>query len=272
MIPSIDAPRLIYLIKVVGEDEATPEDRGSADWITAGAAKPKRSFRIDTEEVEARKVAIFATVEDKLLRDVTSFETWVREDLMDEMMETINDALLFNDPAVNPNAPLGIITNAVQYTATPSYDQAIDDPNIIDCIIASIALMKFNREMPMVAWISNDTWYRIHHLKATDGHWLNNNLVYVNNMGELFIAGVRIMATDKDDVPSTHLLVIGEDCFKIRAYGNMVLERGMNGEDFREDKTSFRGYQEFLSYIPVHRENGVIYDTFDNIIAAIGTP
>jgi hypothetical protein len=52
----------------------------------------------------------------------------------------------------------------------------------------------------------------------------------------------------------------------------MVLETGLNGEDFREDKTSFRGYQEFLSYLPENNENGVVYDTFANIYAAILKP
>ena len=271
-IPSIDVPKLIYLIKVEGEDEDPVADRGGADWIDSGEAKPKRSFKLDTEEVEAKKVAIFATVEDKLLRDVTSFETWMREDLMDEMKEAINDGLLNNDPGTNAKAPLGLKTNAIQYSATPAYDEKIENPNYIDDIIATLALMRFNKEVPMVVWISSDVWYRIHHLKATDGKWLNNNLVYVNNAGELFIAGVPVKPTDEEDIPSTHLLAIAANCFKIRAYGNMILERGLNGSDFREDKTSFRGYQEFLSYIPSHRQNGVVYDTFANIEAAIAVP
>ena len=270
-IQTINVPTLVYLIKVeIGDTNPTSGDPGGAAWILSGAAKPKRSFRVTTGTVEAKKVAIFGTVEDKLLRDVASLENWIREDFMDEMRETINDGLLNNNPAVDANAPLGLKTNAIQYTATPAYDATIVAPNYIDDLIATFALMAFNKEEAGIAFVSSDVYYRIMHLKATDEKWLNNNLVYVNNMNELYIAGVRIVWVDEEDVPSTHVLVIARDLgFKIKAYGPMVFERGLNGEDFREDKTSYRGYQEFLSYIPENRENSVLYDTWANIEAAI---
>lgn len=270
-IQTINVPKLIYLIKVEeGDTNPVSGDPGGAAWILSGQAKPKRSFRVTTGESEAKKVAIFGTVEDKLLRDVSSLENWIREDFMDEMRETINDGLLNNNPAVNPLAPLGLKTNAIQYVSSPAYDNTIEDPNYIDMIIAAIARMRFLKEEPGMAFISSDVFYRIMHLKATDGKWLNNNLVYINNLGELYIAGVHVIDADEEDVPSTHLLLVGRDLgFKIYAYGNMVFERGLNGTDFREDKTSYRGYQEFLTFIPENRENSVLYDTFVNIEAAI---
>ena len=273
-IRTINVPKLIYLVKVeLGDTNPTSGDPGGADWILSGQIKPKRSFRVTTGEVEAKKVAIFATVEDKLLRDVASLENWIREDLMDEMREKINDGLLNNNPAVNALAPLGLKTNAIQFTPSPAYDNTIEDPNYIDEIIAAIALFRYNKEEAGIVFIASDVWYRIMHLKATDGKWLNNNLVYVNNLGELYIAGVRVVAADEEDIPSTHILVVGADLgFKIYAYGPMVFERGLNGEDFRYDRTSYRAYQEFLSFIPENRENSVLYDTFANIEAAIIAP
>jgi hypothetical protein len=43
----------------------------------------------------------------------------------------------------------------------------------------------------------------------------------------------------------------------------------LNGEDFRYDRTSYRGYQEVLSYIAEQRENSVVYDTLANIATGI---
>lgn len=273
-IPSISVPTLYYLEKeVIGDTNPTSGDPGAAGWIASGAAKPKRSFRLKTGKVEAKKVAIFATIEDKLLRDVASMRNWILDDLTDEMREAINDGLLNNNPAVDANAPLGLKTNAVQYSVTPAFEDAIDDPNEIDAMIAVLAFMVENKETPGSLHVSSDIFYRIHNLKATDGKYLNNNLIYVNNLGQLFIAGTQVFAEDSEDVPSTHILAISNDNpFKIRAYGGMTLEPGLNGENFREDKTSFRGYQEFLSYLPENRENGVVYDTFANIYAAILKP
>lgn len=270
-IQTINAPKLIFLVKVeIGSGGESDTDAGGADWIVSGAAKPQRSFRVTTGEVEAKKVAIFGTVEDKLLRDVPSLENWIREDFSDEMRETYNDALLNNNPGVNAEAPLGLKQNAIQYSPSVAFDSSIVDPNEIDSIVAAIAYMDTLKEKPDRVFVSGDIFYKIMILKDSQGRYQNNGLVYINNIGQLYIGGVLVVPSDDEDVPSTHLLATGLDLgFKIKNYGPMVFERGLNGSDFREDKTSFRGYQECLSYIPEHRYNSVLYDTFANIMAAI---
>lgn len=270
-IQTINVPTLVYLIKVeIGDGNPTAGDPGGADWILSGAAKPQRSFRVTTGTVNAKKVAIFGTVEDKLLRDVASLENWIREDFMLEMREKINDGLLNNNPAINANAPLGLKVNAIQYSPTPAFTLSVADATYIDALIATFALFTHNKEEAAIAFVSSDIFYRILSLKDTQARYLNNPLVYTNAIGELYIAGVHIIWADEEDVPSDHVLVIGVDLgFKIKAYGNLVFERGLNGEDFRYDRTSYRGYQEFLTYIPENRENSVLYDSWANIFAAI---
>ena len=272
-VTSISVPKLYYLEKEeVGDTEATAGDPGSADWITSGGEKPKRSFRLKTGEVEAKKVAIFGTVEDKLLRDVASMENWIREDFMNEMLKKYNDGLLNNDPSVNPDAPLGMKTNAVAFTATPAFDGTFANgaSNLIDQIVATAAFMANNNESPSKVFIADDNFYSLHVLKANDSKYLNNDMVYTNAVGQLFIAGIEVVKVDNLDVQSTHLLMISQDLgFKVRNYGSMVFERGLNGEDFRYDRTSYRGYQEVLSYIAEQRENSVVYDTLANIATGI---
>lgn len=273
-IRTINVPKLVYLVKVEdGDDGDTSEgDSGGAGWIASGEIKPLRSFRVTTGEVEAKKCAIFGTVEDKLLRDVASLENWIREDFMDEMKEDINDGLLNNDPDTDPDAPLGLLTNAIQYTATPAYADKFtaNSTNYIDQMFAVFARMAYNKEEAGIAFVSSDVYYQIMHLKDSEDRYQNNNLVYTNALGQLFIGGVQIVMADQEDIPGTNVLVVARDLgFKIYAYGPMVFERGLNGEDFRYDRTSFRGYQEFMSFIPENRENSVLYDTWANIKAAI---
>lgn len=272
-ITSINVPKLYYLEKEeVGDTNPTSGDPGGADWITSGAAKPKRSFRLKTGEVEAKKVAIFGTIEDKLLRDVASMENWIREDFMDEIMEKYNDGLLNNDPGVTPEAPLGMKTDASTFTVVTALNDifALGASNIIDQIIAAAATMRDRKETPSKVFISSNNFYLIHILKANDGKYLKEGLVYTNSIGQLFIAGVEVVPVDSEDVADTHLLMISTNVgFKIRNYGSMVFERGLNGEDFREDKTSYRGYQEVLSYLPEQRQNSVMYDTLANIALGI---
>lgn len=273
-IGSIAVPKLIYLVKIEdGDDEGSSAgDSGGADWILSSEAKPKRSFRVTTGESEAKKIAIFGTIEDKLLKDVSSLENWVREDFMDEIMEKYNDGLLNNNPSVDPDAPLGMKTNAIQFTATPAFANkyVATESNYIDQVLAALAMMAYNRETAGTAYVSSDVYYAILGLKDTSLRYQNSGLVYTNSLGELFVFGTKLYAADQEDIPSTHLLVTGADLgFKMLNYGPLVFERGLNGEDFRYDRTSYRGYQEVLSYLPTHRENSVMYDTWANITAGI---
>lgn len=273
-IRTISVPTLIFLIKVEdGDDEdSISGDSGGAAWIECGAEKPKRSFRVTTGEARAKKVAIFGTVDDCLLQDVPSLERWLREDFSDEMREEINSGLLSNNPSVNDDAPQGLTYAAKQFTASPAFAGYFTNATstYIDQLIAVFASMRYSREEAGIAFVSSDVWYLIHALKDSNERYQNQNMVYTDTMGRVWIAGVLIVPVDQEDVPSTHVLVIGKDLgFKIYAYGAMTFERGLNADDFRKDKTSFRGYQRFLSFIPEHRENSVVYDTWANIEAAI---
>lgn len=269
-IPSIDAPTLVYLekIEVAGED-GSQEDTGGAEWIASGAQKPMRSFRVTSNKVEAKKVAIFGTVEDKLLRDVPSLRNWIQTDFTQEIREAYNDALLNNDPATDEDAPLGLKENAVQYSDVADF--IIANPNDIDAIIAAIAQLARNHEEAAYVAVSSDKYYQLFAMKDSQQRYQNANLVYVSTLGTLYVAGVPVIMADVEDIPTTHLMAVGVDGFQIRNYGPMVFEAGLNGEDFRYDRTSFRAYQEVLSYIPSHRYESVIYDTFANIKAAIAS-
>lgn len=273
-IQTINVPTLVYLQKVeIGDANVTAGDPGGADWILSGQIKPQRSFRVTSATVDAKKVAIFGTVEDKLLRDVPSLQNWIQEDFMLEMLEKINDGLLNNNPAINADAPLGLKINAIQFTATPAFNQTIANVTYIDALIAVFALFIQNKEEALQAFVSSDVYYRILSLKDLQARYQNNPLIYTNALGDLYIAGVKIMWADEEDIPSDHLLVTGVDLgFKIKAYSTMVFERGLNGEDFRYDRTSFRSWQEFLTYIPSNRYNSVLYDSWANVFAAIATP
>lgn len=274
-IRTINVPYLIYIEKVeIGDTNPTSGDPGGAAWIESGQAKPKRSFRIKAVRADAKKLAIFGTIEDCLLQDIPSFDNWIKTDFKEQLDEVANTGLLRGNPAVNALEPYGIITNASQYVVTPAFDETVLAANYIDDIIASAASMVTNSKYAAgMAFVSHDVWFRIISLKSTDERYLNNPLVYVSSFGELWIAGVHIIAVDADDIPSTHLLMVAVDAgFKIFRYGNAGIETGLNGEDFREDKTSYRGWRRYLTYFPSNTRGSVIYDTWSNIEALIEIP
>lgn len=274
-IQNISVPYLIYLEKIeIGTGTAPNNGPGSAAWIESGEAKPKRSFRIQAVRADAKKLAIFGTIEDCLLMDIPSFDNWIRTDFQEQLDEVANNGLLRGNPAVNAKEPTGLITNASQYVVTLAFDETVTAANYIDAIIAAAASMVTNSKYAAErVFVSRDVWFRIIALKGTDERYLNNPLVYVSSLGELYIAGVHVVAVDAGDVPSTHLLMVGADLgFRILRYGNAGIETGLNGTDFQEDKTSYRGWRRYITYFPSNTRGSVIYDTFANIIALIEAP
>jgi HK97 family phage major capsid protein len=268
-IETVTSPTLYYMSKEeVSGSDASSEDTGGAQWIESAGQKPGRSFRVSSEKAEAKKLAIFGTISDKLLRDVASLESWVREDFMLELKEAFNDALLNSDGT--GLSPLGLLENAVSFSVTPAFATAIEEPNLIDVIAAMAASMAEAKENPWRAFISKDNFFKIHVLKDSQARYHANTNVFIDNFGRLYIAGVEVIGVDSEDIDATHVLMIGQDPgFKIKIYQNVVFERGLNGEDFRYDRTSYRSYQECLSYIPAHRYNSVQYDTISSVLSAI---
>lgn len=270
-ITSIEAPALVYLEKI--EKGALPdqENAGGAEWIKRGAQKPMRSFRLKATTVTAKKLAIFGTIEDELLRDVPSMEVWLREDFQEQMREKANDGLLNN--VSNPDAPIGLKANVSAFEATPAFEDKIVDANYIDVLLAAFAWMRYNNEYPEVAVVAADVRYAIIALKDRNARYQNSTEVYQDRLGNLYIGGVLIWDADQEDVSSEEFMVLAQDVgFKIREYQSMVFEAGLNGEDFRYDRTSYRAYREFLTYMPADRINTVIYDTFANALAQITAP
>ena len=61
--------------------------------------------------------------------------------------------------------------------------------------------MRYRREEAGIAFVASDVWYLIQHLKDNDLRYQNNNLVYTNNLGQLYIAGVLIVPVDQEVEP-----------------------------------------------------------------------
>lgn len=274
-IPTIDVPYLIYLEKIeIGTGTAPNNGAGSAAWIESGQAKPKRSFRIQAVRADAKKLAIFGTIEDCLLQDIPSFDNWIRTDFREQLDEVANTGLLRGNPSVNPLEPAGLLLNASQYVVTPAFDENVTAANYIDAIIAASASMVTNSKYAAgMAFVSHDVYYAMLSLKSNDERYLNNPLVYTDEFARLFIAGVMVVSVDAEDIPSTNLLLVAYDHgFKIFRYGGAEIETGLNGTDFQEDKTSYRGWRRYLTYFPANQRGSVMYDTWANILALISKP
>lgn len=268
-ITPVSAPTLYYMEKkLISGDSGSSSDTGAADFITVAGAKPGRSFRVTTGKAEAKKAAILATVADKLLRDIPSFENWIRNDLVPEVLHEYNDKLLNADGTGND--PLGLLENAIGFSVSTAFANAIPNPNLIDTLVAACASMRALKEQPGRILISDDNFYKLFVLKDQQSRYQNANLVYTNARGQVYVAGVPVFGVDDDDIDSDHFLLLGADLgFKVNNYNSLVFERGLNGEDFKYDRTSFRCFQEVLSYIPTHRYNSVMYDTLQNVESAI---
>src|SRR5699024_6442780 len=129
----------------------------------------------------------------------------------EEMNEAINDGILNGDTEVDPLQPNGIKKYATLFAPTAACTEQVQNATVIDAIFAIAAKMRVERENAGVIFVSWDMYYRIMSLKDANDRYQNNNLVYIDTLGNLYIAGVRIQGVDVEDVDDTHFLAISTD-------------------------------------------------------------
>jgi len=255
-----DAPAIIYMDKT--------NEEGAPATVADGGSKPLRSFRVTEQRADAYKIAAYSTVGDNLLRDVASFESWVREDLTRELVD-VAQTKLFSGAGSGSSDLLGITTNAVDIDGAliPSFAGAVTSPTEIDCVLAAIAQIAASNFMADTVVLNSEIFYKIMALKNADNDYLAAHAgVYFEN-GVLYIGGVRVVVSNV--VPSTHLLAFQSGLYKCFVYEDVVIEAGLNGTDFSEDQTSFRAYWRAITYLPSTKADGVFYDAFADVEAVL---
>jgi HK97 family phage major capsid protein len=240
------------VVKWIEEDVET----GSALFIDECVAKPDVSKTWKRNEATVRKVADYTRVCDEVLIYLDWAEQEIKMFLEKLVYKAIQEQII-NGDGLGQNLN-GITTQATAFVAG-SLAASVPMANEADAIAAMATQIACLGYSPNYAFVNCVDMFKMKQaLKATDGQYLDNR------------AGVTLV--DCPYIPAGSVLVGDFTKSEVRFLQNIIVEMGMNGEDFRENAVSLRAEAFLTHYIASNNANAFIYDTFANVIALINKP
>lgn len=240
------------IIKWIEEDTET----GTALFIDECVSKPDVSKTWKRNEAAVKKVAAYTQVCDEVLK----YLDWAEQEISLFLTKVVYKAIqeqIINGNGVGQN--LNGMTNQASAFVAGSLAASVPFANEADAIAAMATQVNCLGFTANYAFMNCTDIFKLKQgLKATDGQYLNA------------LTGVTIV--DCPYIAAGSVLVGDFSVSNVRFFEDINVEMGLNGEDFRLNAISMRGEAYLAHYIPSNGVNGLIYDTFANVIALIDKP
>lgn len=152
------------------EDETSRADgyrRGGiqAYWLAEAGTKLSSLPKFRQMELKLKKIVGLAYATDELLSDAAQLETWIMDNLPEELRFKAEDSV-FNGSGAG--MPIGIMTSLALITVAKETGQAADTV-VFDNVIKMYARM-WTRSLPNSAWyISGDVWPQLYKMSLAVG-------------------------------------------------------------------------------------------------------
>ncbi|MFD2597518.1 phage major capsid protein [Sphingobacterium corticis] len=235
---------------------------GNAEFLGEGELKPLRSFEYSQEESKAKKVAVAFKVTTESLQDISILADEIRQDGIEAVEDEVNDKLLNGDGTI-ATEPKGLIVQAAAFNVV---GLTVANPNNYDAIVAASLQVSMLRHTPNIAFVNSIDFTNLALTKGSDGHYIMP--LFATKDGErIQIAEIRVVKSDEIEVGS--VLVGDMRKFHVRPYGPYTIEIGTENDDLRKNLRTIIVERRLHAYIKKHDKTAFVYDTFDNIKAAI---
>jgi len=236
--------------------------QGSAAFIGPGVAKPPVSFELTTEISNAKKIAASEKIAIELLDDIEGMTSFVENELSYKVKARLNTTLMTG--TLSSTVPAGIQTVSVAYTLS---GVEAENPNNFDAIRAVVAQLRTGFfDGPITVFINPVDAANMDLTKSTDGVYLLPPFSTSNGMS---VAGATIVEDNNVAVGFLQAAVL--DLFKVLIYKDFRIAWGWENDDFTKNLVTVIGEVRLHSF---HSDNDAwafIYDSFEDVKAAIYT-
>lgn len=229
-------------------------DTGEADFIAPGDAKPGVSWVYETESSVAKKIAVSAKMATELLEDIDGFNAHVEEELAFQLFDKAN-LVLCGAGAATSTDPEGLQHMSTTYTLAGFKTK---NPNYWDCLLAGVTQLRKNKFRGQIIALVNPVDYAT--AKASKAI----------SQGQLFIPP-SVGATIVEDLNTAqgYIQFVATNYYNVRIYKPFVLKWGLDGTDFSHNQITSIAEMRLHVYHSENHDGFAIYDTLDNIKAAI---
>lgn len=243
---------------------------GNPDYVTEGSDKPYMDFNWTEAEVTAKTIAAVVPISKVATWNYPSLEQEVRSDLMDELTNKYNDAIINGTGTAQLNGILGYYATELDLTGyTGGTKTKITNANFWDVILIAWqqSRKKVRGQRPDAILVSLDLESELDLQKTTDGAYvLPTWLINVDKT----LKGVRIYGSE---YISDRTVLVGS--FP-KAEFNMVkapeIEVGWINDQFLKNQYALRAEFYGMMRVKAHKNNFIKVTDIDAARTAINAP
>lgn len=248
---TISSPRVVWVNEVHGE--------GDAEFIAEGALKPLTDLKVETEDENAKKVAVATKVSEEMLEDIPWMESEIRRLITNKVIKKINKEVLAGDGI---GANLNGILNRVGGYVQTCLNGTVDNPGLAEVLLAAATQIRnMGFDGRLTAFVNSCDWAAAKMRKDANGNIVdlrgvldNINVVETSEMplGEFFIGDMLL--------------------FILETYKSLRVEVGWENDDFRRNLLTLLAEARILLRISSNNLGAFVYDkvaTVKNLIATV---
>lgn len=243
-------------VTYVWVNKKVPANSGAADFISPGVAKPRVSFTIKTEYSQAKKVAATEKLAMETLNDVDGFQSWAEAELVYQVKQLANTVcLITGDTVADADTPNSITKLAVEFTAV---GLSTTNPNNWDVGRAVAAQIRASNLVGAITLFINPID------KA------NMDMAKAVAQGQLYQPGPQYVNWVEDNNVAVGSFIGGiMDYYRILMYQDLVLEYGLENDDFSKNLITVRAEMRFHQVFSENYTGAFVKGTFDAVKLAI---
>lgn len=248
---TISTPRIVWVNEKNGE--------GDAEFIPEGALKPLADLRVETEDENAKKVAVASKVSEEMLDDIPWMETEIRRLLTDKVLKKINKEIMTGDGA---GANLNGILNRVGGYVQTCLNGTVKEPGLAEVLLAAATQIRnLGFDGRLIAFVNPCDWAASRMRKDGDG-----NIVDLRGV----LDNITVVETSEIELGS---FLIGDmSLFILEIYKALRVEVGWENDDFRRNLRTILAEARVLLRISDNHIGGFVYDTIANVKNLIAVP
>lgn len=226
---------------------------GAAGFIGPGVLKPGISFELETENSNAKKIAVSLKTSTELLQDVDGMTTFIEQELRFALDDETNVKLMTGNNS--STVPAGLQSLSVAYSLV---GVSTTNANNWDALVANEAQLRAGNLKGRV----------VHFVNPVD--YANMRLTKAVSQGQLFVpnlSGGEIV--EDNNIPVGYVQSVLIDYYRILIYKDFQVTMGWENDDFTKNLVTFLGERRIHQFVNGQYTGFAIYDTFANIKAAI---
>ena len=237
-----------------------------------GEGELKRQGEPQWSEIseEVKKIASFVKVSKEMLEDLSFIRAEIDNDLMLQIREDIETALLSGDGLGNNIK--GLLSGAM---ALPGYngnfDDEVQDANITDLMRVAKAQIEASNFTPTHIVLNPEDIAKLQLTKASDGMYTYPMFLPAQSGdGEMVIAGMRVISSTY--IAADKYLVGDFSKVNVRFRNNIAMSVGLDTDDFTKNMVTILAEARLVQYVKNNEKVAFVQGTISTDVALILKP